>query len=409
MDVASIIEAAAKERVLVVGSLPPAGRDWDLLIQAPDRDAIEARLREQGFVAIHRRWVRVSGERPDVVELLDQALWRLPEHEFDRLFAEAVQLDGRDRLCVPSPADRLLILARKLPRTPGFLEEHHRERIRVSLSEDPSAFARARERASAWGVGRDLRRLEARYARGSRPLWRPPFLRVPRRGAIIALSGLDGVGKSTQARALSTSLAALGYESHLVWTPIGHTQSLRRFAGAVKQALSHLPVGPLAGASGEAAESHILSRTDSRTPAFGPSRKLASHIWSTVTTVANGIAFRRAARGTRTRGRIVIFDRYVVDTVVELRFRYAPEGQLRFQEAVVRVLAPTPDLAYLLDAPPEVAHERKPDWSFDQTRLRAELYRRERAALGVRRLDGDRPVEELSREITRDVLQSLPG
>lgn len=395
--------------MLVVGSLPPAGRDWDLLIHNPDRDAIEAHLRAEGFVAIHRRWVRVSGERADVVELLDQAHWRLPEHEFDRLFAEALQLDGRARLCVPSPADRLLILARKLPRTPGLLEEKHRARIRASLREDPSAFARARERASAWGVGRDLRRLEARYARGPRPVWRPAFLRRRRRGAIIAFSGLDGVGKSTQARALRTSLAALGYECDLVWTPIGQTQSLRRFAGAVKRALSHLPVGPLARVPGEAAESHILSRTEPGTPAFGPSRQLASHVWSTVTTIANGIAFRRAARGTRTRGRIVIFDRYVLDTVVELSFRYAPEGRLRFQEAVVRILSPTPDLAYLLDAPPELAHKRKPDWSFDQTRLRAELYRRERAALGVLRLDGVRPVDELSQEITRDVLQSLPG
>jgi thymidylate kinase len=409
LDVASIIEGAANGQVLVVGSLPPAGRDWDLFIHDPDRQAIEAQLHANGFIAIHGRWVRPSSDRPDVVELLDRAQWRLPEHEARRLFTDAVALDGRVRLCVPSASDRLLILARKLPRTPGFLEEKQRERVRAALSEDPVAFAKARERAPAWGVVRELRRLQARHERPARAGWRPPFLRRPRRGAIIALSGLDGVGKSTQAQALGASLAALGYEPELVWTPIGQNSRLRRFASVLKRALSRLPVGPLAGARGEAADSSILSRTEPGAPSFGPSRMLASYAWSAVTTLANGIAFRRAAHGTRTRGRVVIYDRYVLDTVVELRFRYAPEGRLHFQELLVRALAPGPDRAYFLDASPEVAHQRKPDWSLDQTRRRAALYRREHAALGVRRLDGARPANEISREILREVLDSLPG
>jgi thymidylate kinase len=359
-------------------------------------------------VAAQRRWVRPRKDTPDVVELLGQPEWRLPEHEVERLLADAVPLDGHVRLCVPAPADRLLILARKLPRTPGFLEPKHRERIRESLSEDSAAFARARERAPAWHLARKLRRLEARYARGPRTRRPPSYLRRPCRGAIIAFSGLDGAGKSTQAQALSASLAALGYESEVIWAPIGQNASLRRFASAVKHAVSHLPVGPLAGVRGEAVEAHLLSRSEPGTPAFGPFRQLAAGVWSTVTTLASALVLRRAAHGTRTRGRIAIYDRYVLDTVVDLRFRYALEARLRFQEALIRALTPSPRRAYLLDVSPEVAHRRKPDWNLEQTRLRAGLYRREHAALGVRLVDAGRPVDDLAREILQDVLESLP-
>src|SRR5438270_380228 len=98
----------------------------------------------------------------------------------------------------------------------------------ASIIEDPAAFVRARARASTWRLGRELRRLEARYARRPRARWPPRFLRRPRRGAIIAFSGLDGVGKSTQAQALKATLAALGYEPDLVWTPIRQNSRLRR-------------------------------------------------------------------------------------------------------------------------------------------------------------------------------------
>lgn len=409
LDVASIIESAAAGRVLVVGSVPPAGRDWDLLVAEADHDAVKAALAGAGFLTIGERCVRQSGDSPDVVELQRAGDWRLPPTELERLFADALSLDGRERLCVPAPADRLLILAGKLPRTPGFLEQKHRERIRSTLSEDPNAFELARQRAPAWGLAKQVRRLEARSARPARGRRLPSFLARPRRGAIIALSGLDGVGKSTQTEALRDALAALGYEPEVVWTPIGQSDALRRFASAIKHMLSRLPVGSLAGARGEAAESHILSRTEPGTPAFGPAKRIASHIWATATTLANAIAFRRAARGTRRRGRVVIFDRYVLDTVVELRFRYVPDGRLRFQEALVRAITPVPDRAYLLDLPPEVAHRRKPDWSLDQTRLRAGLYDRAQAELGVHRVDASVAADEIAREILGDVLGSITG
>ena len=93
--------------MLVVGSLPPAGRDWDLLVHNGDRAAIEARLSASGFVRVQRRWVRPSNDAPDVVELVGAAEWRLPEHEVERLIRDAVPLDGHARLVTDEEWNRI--------------------------------------------------------------------------------------------------------------------------------------------------------------------------------------------------------------------------------------------------------------------------------------------------------------
>jgi hypothetical protein len=407
LDVPSIIEATGRP-VLVVGSVPPAGRDWDLFVRPADREVLERRLRDQEFVQIARHWLRVA-DSTDVVEILDPADWQLTDGEVEALFETAVPLDADHRLRIPAPPQRLLILARKLPRTPGLLEPKHRELIRATLAESPAAFEDARRHAAAWGLTRRLYRLEARYGRRSSRSRPPRFMRRPRRGAVIALSGLDGVGKSSQAKLLASSLAALGYDTEVVWAPIGQNEALRGFARTIKGLLARLPIGPGGGEGGGGSEGHLLSRTEPGTPDFGLARRLFAHAWSTVTTLANLLVLRRAGRGTRLGGRIVIYDRYVLDTVVELRFRYAPNGRMPFQEALARGLARPARRAYLLDLPADIAHARKPDWSLEQTRVRSDLYRQAGEELGVAGLDAARPIEDLSREILSDVLLALRG
>jgi len=60
--------------------------------------------------------------------------------------------------------------------------------------------------------------------------------------------------------------------------------------------------------------------------------------------------------------------------------------------------------AYLIDVPAEVAYARRAEqYSLEELARQAELYRAEAERLGVRRLDGSRPREELCEEIARDV------
>ena len=407
MDVATIIEGAAAGRVLVVGSPPPAGRDWDLMLRDPDRAAVQTALESNGFEPVRGAWARFGLSGVELVELLGPTDWGLSATEAQELFAQARGLDGHSHLCTPSPTHRLLILARKLPRTPGLLAPHHRRALEEALAQSPDSFEQARLRAREWGVSRRLNRLESRSRHRPRRRWPPRYLRLPRRGAVVTLSGLDGVGKSTQAQALGASLRTLGYDATVVWAPIGSSLALRRFATAVKLGLTRLPVGPLAHAEPQTAHRRLLADVEGTVESSGHPRKLVAAAWSTVITLANAVSYRRAARGTRTRGRIVIYDRYVLDTIVELRFSYAPHGRLPLQEGLVRRLAPRPLCAFWLDAPAEVAHARKPDWSLAQTRLRARLYRDGSAAVDACWLDAQRPAEDLTAAITREVLHTL--
>ncbi len=407
MDVATIIDAAAPTRVLVVGSLPPVGRDYDLFVRDSDRAAIVAALGARGFEPVGHRWVRFEPGDLDVVELITPADWGLSDHETEALFTQATPLDRRARLCVPAPAHQLLILARALPRTPGLLRPKHRDLVQDALAQAPDAWIQAGARAAEWRVERRLRALRSRSARPQVAGWPPQYLRRPRRGAVIALSGLDGAGKSTQAEALRVSLSKLGFEATVIWAPIGSTPSLRRFAAVVKRSLARLPVGPLAHADRGSADRRLLSQTHDGVPVGGRRRRFAALLWATVIALVNAASYRRSGLGASIGGRIIIYDRYVLDSIVDLRFSYAPQGRLRFQEALLRLLAPAPRCAFLLEADVETAHARKPDWSIAQTRERALLYRCAYEPLRVWPVDAERPVGEISREIVRAVLDAI--
>jgi thymidylate kinase len=223
---------------------------------------------------------------------------------------------------------------------------------------------------------------------------------------VIALSGLDGSGKSTQAEALRNALVKLGYDTVIVWTPLGSNARLRALAEAGKRILARLRIGPYAHGLRDPGD-RLLSSTADDAPPPSIGRRSVVAAWSALGAVVTAASFRRSAHGTRFRGRIVIYDRYVLDAIVDLRFFYARETPLRLQEMLVRVLAPRPRCAYLLDLPAEVAHGRKPDWSLAQTQRRAELYRGEQVRLGVPRLDAQRPRDQLTAEIALAALDAI--
>ena len=99
----------------------------------------------------------------------------------------------------------------------------------------------------------------------------------------------------------------------------------------------------------------------------------------------------------------MIYDRYTLDSVVYLRYRWGQGRTLRLQSLVIQTLSRTPDLAFLLEVAPEVAYERKQDFPLDNLRERGRLYREVYAKLGVIRLDGERPRDELCAVIAREV------
>jgi hypothetical protein len=86
-DLVGLVDALASDRLVVFGSLPPEGRDLDLLVPAGARPGLEAGLAEAGFLARPPHWARFRDCTADAVELHDLDAWGLPPGERDDLFA----------------------------------------------------------------------------------------------------------------------------------------------------------------------------------------------------------------------------------------------------------------------------------------------------------------------------------
>ena len=107
-------------------------------------------------------------------------------------------------------------------------------------------------------------------------------------------------------------------------------------------------------------------------------------------------------------GRVVIFDRYVLDSFVRLRFLYGEERRFRIQRALISLLSPRPLAAFQIDIDAETSLARKDDkWSAEELGTQVRLHREERTKLDVLVLDGRRPPEELAAEIAKEVWRRL--
>jgi thymidylate kinase len=429
-DIAHLVDAAVSSRALVFGSVPPAGRDVDLLLRPAEHEAATAGLAAAGLDRHGDSWAVFANCSALVVDLVRSAEWALPHAEEEALFAEALPLEGFERLVRPAPHHALLILARRLVRGRGGLAGSRRERVEQAVAEDADAWLGARERAPAWGATTALALLERVAGGGAEATRREraaalreelgaagvPFAGARawraaapglERGAVVSFSGLDGAGKSTQAESLRATLDALGHEAVVVWSPLGQSAALSAVANPVKRALSLLRFGPFAGVAERSATGSVMAARDGRGGSrTGSAIRVA---WATVVALVNALSLRAAALRHVPRGRVVIYDRHVLDSIVRLRATYGPSRRFRLQLALLRLLAPRPRRAYLLDVHPEASIRRKDDrWSLDELRLHADLYRAESERLDVKVLDADRPRQELCAEIAREVLRALP-
>ncbi len=422
MNAAKLVDGAVTDRVLVFGSLPPRGRDLDLLVRTGEAKEIDSALRNAGYLNKGSQWVRFGDCSADVVETVSVADWDLDETQIDLLFAKAVSLEGYRNLARPSAAHALVILARRMVRSGGELDAKKRARVEEALEEDPDAWAGAQATGRAWSAYRAVIALERLYKSGVPTARRKrasaiaerhrgagrsaPWLRAWRtvsrseRGrGLVTFSGLDGSGKTSQAQALKESLEKTSGEAVVVWTRLSYNPSLKALARPVKAVLT---AGR--GRRNEAAETAPVDpgkELRRKSPAI-------THLWATAVALANAASQRRMTRYHLRRGRTVVCDRYTLDSRVHLRYRYGDTRAFRFQGRLIRALSPKPIRSYLVDVPPEVAYQRKAEqYDLEQLRTQFRLYGEEFEALGAKRLDGTRPKEDLCSEVAEDVWRAL--
>jgi len=219
------------------------------------------------------------------------------------------------------------------------------------------------------------------------------FSRLPSHPpALIALSGVDGSGKSHHAQGLSKFLNQCDLHARVVWARGGSTR-LMLLAKRVLRLLTG-GKGPLAVKS----EADPLPRRWQR--ALWP--------WTVALELLLTYAFR--VRIPLLLKQIVVCDRYMLDASVDLCMRLGgtdPRPLLPWQ--LLLRLAPTPDLHVVLDVGSQEVSRRK-DVGMLAARIdqRRTCYRR-LAGPGVRFVAAGGPEASVAEDLRRMAVQSLGG
>ena len=211
---------------------------------------------------------------------------------------------------------------------------------------------------------------------GSRLLgrfWRPP-------GVTVVLLGADGSGKSSVATRLIRALQFTfnpGKGLHIHWKPAVFLRRRREERPATTDPHAQRPRN--ASASMFALLYHWLE------------------FWAGAVFWFHRALFRNG---------MVLVERYHYDFIVDPR-RYRLRGVGWLARMLFRFL-PAPDLVFLLDAPPEVLHARKPEVALEETRRQREAYRALVAKLPQGRIiDCTEPLEAVVNRIASEVLSYL--
>jgi thymidylate kinase len=165
---------------------------------------------------------------------------------------------------------------------------------------------------------------------------------------LITFSGIDGAGKSTQIDKLRQYLSDEGIPVQLM-TFWDHVAVFR---------------GARSGFSRHVLQSDGSIGTPER-PAARRDKNLQSwplFFGRSILHMLDVFNLWRVVRKQRSAGAVIIFDRYIYDQLAALPM------ERPWARAFARVLlqiAPKPDLSYVLDAVPEIARERKPEYPLE--------------------------------------------
>lgn len=215
---------------------------------------------------------------------------------------------------------------------------------------------------------------------------------------VVAVSGVDGSGKSTLIELIMRNLEQAGIPVGRVWARPGGTmpQLLSGLASGVKKLLGQEPSWASSRTARGASAGELTSR-----------RGIVGWTWTMLVTLSFLLHVRRqhlTGRG------ILLYDRHLLDALVHLEFVYKGVD-LGLHRAVVRRAMPKPALSVYLDVPAEVAMIRsslrteEPGDVYSEeyaVRRQLESYEANRGEVeGLRRLDGTRPADELAAVVTR--------
>lgn len=215
---------------------------------------------------------------------------------------------------------------------------------------------------------------------------------------LVAVSGVDGAGKSSLIGQLQEHLSSRRVPVAVVWLRPGMgMRRLARLASLLKKLLGQAP-GPAVRDVTSAGHGQIPSR-----------RGAVGWVWAMVVTVSFICQLRSRLRRA---GGVVLCDRYLLDAQVTLDVFYAGVD-LRAHRALVRLLLRPPYLTVYIGVPLEVALSRKPGDTIGRDAVRQQIGVYERLvsdAPRLLRLDGTAdPDHMLAATLARLERDGFPG
>ena len=212
-----------------------------------------------------------------------------------------------------------------------------------------------------------------------------------RKQLLVSFSGLDGSGKSTQIANLTAYLQDRGLEVRNLafWDDVVVGTRYR-------ESFVHKVYG---SEKGIGAPERPVNRRDKNV------RKWYLSIARHFLYLADAIHLRAVIRKARSSSaQALIMDRYIYDELANL-----PLGSplTRWFVNMVAWIVPRPDVAYLLDADPEAARARKPEYPVDFMRQCRAAYFRLAELLGSLTIVPPLPLPEAKAEVERAIHSQL--
>lgn len=208
---------------------------------------------------------------------------------------------------------------------------------------------------------------------------------------LISFSGIDGAGKSTQIAHLQSCLQNMGLEVEVItfWDDVAALKNIREGAGHKL----------FSGDKGVGTPEAPIYRRDKniRSPLMTFVR-LVLYLLDAVS------LYRAVNRALRSSFDVVIFDRYIYDELANLNLESAI---MRCHVRAIMKFVPAPYVSFVLDADPEQARARKPEYPIEF------LYSNRDSYLSLSRLlhgitvIPPLPLEEAKTEVTRCIFRKL--